>query len=51
MTTKNESRSTTDGREHEWRLGWKIKAQKLTEIAELDLLHQAQAPEAFRGQD
>ena len=42
MTTKNESRSTTDGREHEWRLGWKIKAQKLTEIAELDLLHQAQ---------
>ena len=42
MTTKNESRSKMDGQAHEWRLGWKIKAQKLTEIAERDLLHQAQ---------
>ena len=42
MTTKNESRSKTDGQAHEWRLGWKIKAQKLTELHELDLLHQAQ---------
>ena len=42
MTTKNESRSKMDGQEHEWRLGWKIKAQKLTELHELDLLHQAQ---------
>ena len=42
MTTKNESRSIMDGQTKEWRSGWKIKAEKLAELAEDNLLEMAE---------